>query len=75
MANNIINVLLDVKYVVTPRCQICYEEGHYATNYKNRYTKHDAHIAEALTNCTISIDTVDWYTDIGALRCMTSDVS
>jgi hypothetical protein len=44
-------------------------------NYKNQYTKHDAYIAEALTNCTISNDTTNWYTDIGASTHMTSYVS
>ncbi|KAF5462652.1 hypothetical protein F2P56_018640 [Juglans regia] len=54
---------------------ICREEGHYATNCKLRYTKNDAHLAEALANFTISNDTADWYTDTGASAHMTSDVS
>jgi len=46
------------QYKHPPRCQICREEGNYATNCKHRYTKYDAH-AEALANYTLSNDTVD----------------
>ena len=59
----------------SPRCQICREEGHYATNCKIRYTKSDANLVEALATCTISNDTADWYTDTGASAHMTPDVS
>ena len=66
-----------------PRCQICREEGHYATNChrryiktdENKYIKPDANIAEALAHCTIHDAPADWYTDTGASAHMTADAS
>ncbi|KAG6783821.1 hypothetical protein POTOM_009495 [Populus tomentosa] len=66
-----------------PRCQICREEGHYATDCNRRYIKPeatryikpDANLAEALTHCTIHDEPADWYTDTGASAHMTADAS
>ncbi|KAG6751187.1 hypothetical protein POTOM_045706 [Populus tomentosa] len=66
-----------------PRCQICREEGHYATDCNRRYIKPeatryikpDANLVEALTHCTIHDEPADWYTDTGASAHMTADAS
>lgn len=42
---------------------------------KNRYTKSDAHFAEAFSHCTITNVTANWYTNIGVSTHMTSNVS
>jgi len=53
------------------RCQICLEEGHYATSYHDRYShsSKSANLVESFTQAS------DWYTDTGAAAHMTNDVA
>lgn len=66
-----------LQYKCPLHCQICHEEGYYASNCWDRHTKSNfnAHLVEALENYTITSDTAYWYTDLGVSTHMTSDVS
>jgi len=63
------------QYKHPPRCQICHEEGHYATDCNRRYIKPDANLDEDLAHYTISNEPVYWYIDTGASAYMTTDAS
>jgi hypothetical protein len=53
------------------RCQICREEGHYATSCHDRYShsSKSSNLVESFTQAS------DWYTDTGATAHMTNDVA
>src|SRR3954463_12917456 len=60
------------------RCQICRDDGHYASSCRDRYapTTTSANLAQAFNTCSINEgQDTEWYTDSGATAHMTNDVA